>query len=212
MSEGVDAIFRDALAAPSGIVLAAGPPRSGRATTLQAALTLRPDAFIAGEVRDRETAEMAVQAALDGALVLAVVNAGDAVAAITRLKGMKVESFLIASTLRVVLAQRLVQRLCPDCRRLVQAPAGVTARLGFDVGAVVYEAPGCAGCDHQGHRGRIGLFEAISIDMDMRRLINGGDEAVIASHAFRDRPNLAGAARAAVCGGAISAEEALRLS
>lgn len=210
MSAAVAEIFRAALSGPGGLVLIAGPPGSGRTTTLNAGLALRPGALIAGEIRDCETADGAVQAALGGALVLAAVDAGDAVGAIARLKALKVEPFLIAATLRAVLAQRLVRRLCPDCRRPVQAAAGLAARLGFDPGTIVYESPGCGSCGDDGHDGRIGLFEAIPVEVAMRRLISGGgDAAVIASHAFRDRPNLAGAARLAVCDGAISAEEAL---
>ena len=89
-----------------------------------------------GEIRDRETAEIAVQAALTGHLVLSTVHTNDAVGAITRLRDMKVEPFLIASTLRAVLAQRLVRRLCPECREPVEASgslaAAARARAGHD--------------------------------------------------------------------------------
>jgi len=211
MSAAVEAIFRAALSAPSGIVLIAGAAGSGRTATLDAGLALHPGALIVGEIRDRETADMAVQSALAGALVLAAIDAGNAVGAVIRLKALAIEPFLIASTLRAVLAQRLVRRLCRGCRRPVQAAASLAARLGFDPGAIVHESPGCARCGHKGHEGWIALYEAIDVDVAMRRLISGGgDAAVIASHAFRDRPDLAGAARAAALGGAISAEDALR--
>lgn len=213
MSAAVDRVFRDALAGPSGLVLIAGPAGSGKAATIESALTLHPGALIAGALSDRETADMAVQAALTGALVVAAVDARDAVGALTRLRQWAVEPFLIAATLRAIFAQRLAPRLCESCREPVQAAAGLAARLGFDPGTIVFRSGGCVACGHLGQKGRIGLFEAIQVDMAMRRLIGaGGDEAVIASHAFRDRPNLAGAARAAVCGGAISAEDALKLS
>ena len=213
MSAAVAGIFEEALSEPCGLVLIAGPAGSGRATTVEAGLKLRSDASDSGEIGNREAAARAVQSALAGRLVLATIEAEGALAAITRLKALAVEPFLIAATLRGIVAQRLVRRLCRDCRRPVQATAGLTARLGFDPGTIVYEAPGCAGCNHKGHQGRTALFEAIDVEPGIRRLLGGGgDEAVIASHAFRDRPDLAGAARAAVRGGEIAAEDALRLA
>src|SRR3546814_410667 len=126
---------------------------------------------------------------------------------------MKIEPFLLASTLRAVIAQRLVRRLCPHCREPVQASGSVSALLGFDPGAVIYEARGCGECGNSGFKGRIGVFEAVRIDDAIRRLINaGGDEAVIASHAFRNAPNLGSAARVLVREGVTTAEEAVRIS
>jgi general secretion pathway protein E len=126
---------------------------------------------------------------------------------------MKIEPFLLASTLRAVIAQRLVRRLCQSCREPIQAPNALSALLGFDPGAIVFRARGCPECSNSGYRGRIGVFEAVRIDDTIRRLINsGGDEAVIASHAFRHAPNLASAARALVRDGSTTAEEAIRIS
>lgn len=213
MSAAVEVVFRGALAEPAGIVLIAGPAGSGRTTTLKAGLALRPGAVTAGEIGDRAAADAAVQAALAGSLVIAAIEAPSAVGAITRLRLFGVERFLIASTLRAVLAQRLARRLCRICRRPVQAAARLSALLGFDPGAVVYAPEGCAACGGSGHDGRIGLFEAIAIDTGIGRLIDGrGDEAVVASHAFRGRPDLGGAARAMVRQGTIAAEEALALA
>ena len=162
---------------------------------------------------DRETAEIAVQASLTGHLVLSTVHTNDAVGAITRMRDMKIEPFLLASTLRAVVAQRLVRRLCPDCRRPVQAQGSVSALLGFDPGTIVYEPVGCDHCSHTGFKGRIGVFEAIRIDDTIRRLINdGGDEAIIARHAFINAPNLGSAARQLVREGLTTPEEAVRIS
>ena len=135
---------------------ASARPRSTRkvgltfAAGLRAILRQDPDVVMVGEIRDRETAEIAVQAALTGHLVLSTVHTNDAIGAITRLRDMKVEPFLLASTLRAVIAQRLVRRLCPDCRA---AGRGVGQRspalLGLEPGTIVYEPKGCAGLRQQ---------------------------------------------------------------
>ena len=183
------------------------------AAGLRAILRQDPDVVMVGEIRDRETAEIAVQASLTGHLVLSTVHTNDAVGAITRMRDMKIEPFLLASTLRGVIAQRLVRRLCPECRRPVQASGSVSALLGFDPGAIVYEPVGCEACGHTGFKGRIGVFEAIRVDETIRRLINdGGDEAIIARHAFINAPNLGSAARAMVREGVTTPEEAVRVS
>ena len=183
------------------------------AAGLRAILRQDPDVVMVGEIRDRETAEIAVQASLTGHLVLSTVHTNDAVGAITRMRDMRVEPFLLASTLRAVVAQRLVRRLCPNCRKPVQASGSVSALLGFDPGAIVYEPVGCDECGHSGFKGRIGVFEAIRVDETIRRLINdGGDEAIIARHAFVNAPNLGSAARALVREGLTTPEEAVRIS
>jgi general secretion pathway protein E len=166
-----------------------------------------------GEIRDRETAEIAVQAALTGHLVLSTVHTNDAVGAITRLRDMRVEPFLIASTLRMVVAQRLVRRLCPTCREPMQATGSLASSLGFAPGTMIYRARGCGECGQSGYKGRVGLFEAVKVDDNIRRLINGGgDEAEIAAHAFRNSPNLGAAVRQLVRDGMTTAEEAVRVS
>ena len=183
------------------------------AAGLRAILRQDPDVVMVGEIRDRETAEIAVQASLTGHLVLSTVHTNDAAGAITRMRDMKVEPFLLASTLRAVIAQRLVRKLCDHCRRAVPAGHSVAALLGFDADAIVYEAVGCEQCGGTGFKGRIGVFEAIRIDETVRRLINeGGDEALIARHAFLHAPNLASAARRLVRDGLTTPEEAIRVS
>jgi type II secretory ATPase GspE/PulE/Tfp pilus assembly ATPase PilB-like protein len=115
------------------------------------------------------------------------------------MRQLRVESFRLASTLQAVIAQRLVQRLCPECREPVQAQGSVSALLGFDPGAVVYAAAGCSACGDTGYAGQVAVFEAIHADPAMRRLINdGGDEAILASHAYVRAPNLGSAARTLV--------------
>ena len=183
------------------------------ATGLRAILRQDPDVVMVGEIRDRETADIAVQAALTGHLVLSTVHTNDAVGAITRLRDMKVEPFLIASTVRAVLAQRLVRRLCAECRSPGPAAASLSGLLGIAAGTIVCEPRGCPACAGAGYKGRIGLFEAVRVDDHVRRLINsGGDEAAISAYAFRSAPTLAAAARALVESGVTSPEEAIRVT
>ena len=200
----VDGVGQTQVNPKVGLTFAAG---------LRAILRQDPDVVMVGEIRDRETADIAVQASLTGHLVLSTVHTNDAIGAITRLRNMKIEPFLIASSLRAVVAQRLVRRLCPSCRKPVQAQGSVSSLLGFDAGAIVYEAVGCDECSGSGFKGRIGVFEAIRIDDTIRRLINdGGDESIIARHAFLHAPNLGAAARQLVRDGLTTPEEAVRIS
>jgi general secretion pathway protein E len=185
------------------------------AAGLRAILRQDPDTVMIGEIRDRETADIAVQASLTGHLVLSTVHTNDAVGAITRMRDMKVEPFLLASTLRAVIAQRLVRRLCPNCRRPVVSGETLAPLLGVPAEATVYEAVGCDQCNRTGYRGRIGVFEAVRIDSTIRRLINdGGDEDAITRHAFAGQgiDTLATAARRLVENGQTTAEEAVRVS
>jgi general secretion pathway protein E len=200
----VEGVGQTQVNAKVGLTFAAG---------LRAILRQDPDVVMVGEIRDRETADIAVQASLTGHLVLSTVHTNDAIGAITRLRDMKIEPFLIASSLRAVVAQRLVRRLCPECREPVQAEGSVASLLGFDPGTVVYRAVGCPACNNSGYKGRIGVFEALKVDDAIRRLINdGGDEAIIARHAFLHAPTLGSAARALVRSSDTTPEEAIRIS
>ena len=183
------------------------------AAGLRAILRQDPDVVMVGEIRDRETADIAVQASLTGHLVLSTVHTNDAIGAITRMRDMKVEPFLLASSIRAVVAQRLVRRLCEACREPVEAEGGLASLLGFEPGVTTFRPRGCGECGQSGFKGRIGVFEAVRMDSTVRRLINNGaDEAEIAAHAFRSTPNLGAAARALVLAGATTAEEAIRVS
>jgi general secretion pathway protein E len=200
----IEGVGQTQVNAKVGLTFAAG---------LRAILRQDPDVVMIGEIRDHETAEIAVQASLTGHLVLSTVHTNDAIGAITRMRDMKIEPFLLASTLRAVVAQRLVRRLCPDCREPVQADGSLASLLGFDKGTVVYRPVGCDACNHTGFAGRIGVFEAVRVDETIRRLINdNGDEAIIARHAFLNAPNLGSAARELVRTGQTTAEEAIRIS
>jgi general secretion pathway protein E len=200
----VDGIGQTQVNAKVGMTFAAG---------LRAILRQDPDVVMVGEIRDRETAEIAVQAALTGHLVLSTVHTNDAIGAITRMRDMKIEPFLLASTLRAVIAQRLVRRLCEYCREPAAANRDISALLGIETGTVIYHPKGCDACQNSGYRGRVGVFEAVRIDDTVRRLINNGDdEEAMADYVFAAAPSLNAAARDIVLSGLTTAEEAVRIS
>ncbi len=141
------------------------------AAALRAILRQDPDVIMIGEIRDLETAQIAVQASLTGHLVLATLHTNDAVSAVTRLVDMGVEPFLLASTLQGVLAQRLVRKLCPHCK--ISRPDG-TASLN---------PGGCAACGHTGYSGRTGVHELFSVDDALRGMIHAGADEQALRHA-----------------------------
>jgi len=158
------------------------------ARALRAILRQDPDVIMIGEIRDLETAQIAVQASLTGHLVLATLHTNDSVGAVTRLVDMGIEPFLVASSLLGVLAQRLVRKLCPNCRtehspdaaecRLLQLDPASAARLS------VYTPAGCEACNHTGYQGRTGIFELLRIDEPMRALIHdSASETRLREHA-----------------------------
>lgn len=136
------------------------------AKALRAILRQDPDVIMIGEIRDLETAQIAVQASLTGHLVLATLHTNDAVSAITRLVDMGVEPFLLASSLLGVMAQRLVRRLCPACK----APCSVEQELVGSIAA--FRPTGCTLCAHSGYKGRYGIYELMLIDETMQHLIH----------------------------------------
>ena len=145
------------------------------ARALRSILRQDPDIIMIGEIRDLETAQIAVQASLTGHLVLATLHTNDAVSAVTRLADMGIETYLLASSLLGVLAQRLVRCLCPDCRESAPPTAGeasVLERLGLDRRLPLYRPVGCSACGGSGYRGRTGIYELIVVDEGLRRLIH----------------------------------------
>ena len=145
------------------------------ARALRAILRQDPDVVMIGEIRDLETARIAVQASLTGHLVLATLHTNDAVGAVTRLIDMGIEPFLLSSTLLGVMAQRLVRRLCPDCRRAASANASQRAELPADMrDNPLHEGVGCPACKGTGYRGRTGIYEMLVVDRECAELIRGG--------------------------------------
>jgi general secretion pathway protein E len=158
------------------------------ARALRAILRQDPDVIMIGEIRDLETAQIAVQASLTGHLVLATLHTNDASSAVTRLADMGVEPYLLASSLLGVLAQRLVRTLCPVCKT-ASAPSAGEQKLLADIGIAsgsVHDAPGCAECNETGFRGRTGVYELLLVDDAIRRGIHdGADEIALRAAATR---------------------------
>ncbi len=182
------------------------------ATGLRAILRQDPDIVMVGEIRDVETAEIAIQASLTGHLVLSTVHTNSAVGAITRLRDMGAEPFLLSSTVAAVLAQRLVRRLCPTCKE-PHAPDTAEQRL-LNAGpeATIYRPKGCGRCGHTGYESRIGVYELMVVDEVARKLIheNAGEQE-IAAHVFRRADTLAQSGFKHVLAGLTSIEEVLRV-
>jgi len=131
------------------------------ATALRAILRQDPDVIMIGEIRDLETAQIAVQASLTGHLVLATLHTNDAPSAITRLQDMGIEPFLLSSSLLGVLAQRLVRKLCPHCKKADQLE-----------GRILYRPVGCKECGHSGYIGRTGIYELLTVNPEIQHLIH----------------------------------------
>lgn len=181
------------------------------AAGLRAILRQDPDVVMIGEIRDAETAQIAVQASLTGHLVLSTVHTNDAAGAVVRLRDMGVEPFLLASTLRLIIAQRLVRRLCVECSVAEPVDAAGAALVGVTPGTLLRRPVGCAHCGHTGYQGRIGVYEAIRVDDNIRRLIgqNASEDEIIAAGLDR---GLGEEARRYVVEGLTTVEEALRIT
>jgi general secretion pathway protein E len=153
------------------------------ARALRAILRQDPDVIMIGEIRDLETAQIAVQASLTGHLVLATLHTNDTASSVTRLTDMGIEPFLLSSSLLGVLAQRLVRTLCKDCRE-PYAPA--SAELAWlkneEMPQQLYRPVGCAACGHSGYRGRTGIYELMMVDEGMRHLIHDQSAEQVIRH------------------------------
>jgi type IV pilus assembly protein PilB len=145
------------------------------AAALRSFLRQDPDVIMVGEIRDLETAQISIQASLTGHLVLSTLHTNDSAGAVTRLVDMGVEPFLIASSLEAVLAQRLVRRICPDCRTAYDPPVELLQQLGVnpsDIGnRSFYYGKGCPTCSETGYRGRKGIYEWLRMSEGVRDLV-----------------------------------------
>jgi type IV pilus assembly protein PilB len=145
---------------------------------LRSILRQDPDKILVGEIRDLETAQIAVQASLTGHMVFSTLHTNDAPSSITRLRDMGVEPFLITATLEGILAQRLVRKICDDCRTEFQPSQEMLMEINLrpqDVeGKKIYYGRGCQRCNNTGHRGRTGIYELVTMGDEVRDLISGG--------------------------------------
>jgi type II secretory ATPase GspE/PulE/Tfp pilus assembly ATPase PilB-like protein len=187
------------------------------ATGLRAILRQDPDVVMVGEIRDSETAEIAIRAALTGHQVFSTLHTNDATGAVTRLLDMGVEAFLIASSLEGVLAQRLVRKICPHCRMESQiTPAmrdKIEALSGRKIEGVFFSGKGCDECRNTGYRGRIGIFELLSITPELKEMIlQKRSNAELKSTAQRGMITMHQDALQKASAGITSLEEILRVS
>ena len=193
-------------------------PRIGLtfASGLRSILRQDPDVVLVGEIRDLETAEIAVQASLTGHLVLSTLHTNTAIGAVTRLVDMGVESFLIASSMLGILAQRLVRKLCRECREVYEPSERESAILGVDSGdenLKLYRPSGCSACEQTGYRGRVGIYELIRVDNTLRRMIHDNRaEDEMLSHVRLTSPSLSQDGHSRVRTGDTSLEEVLRVT
>jgi type IV pilus assembly protein PilB len=159
----------------------------GFASSLRTFLRQDPDIILIGEIRDYETTKIAVRSALTGHLVLSTLHTNDAATAITRLVNMGVEPFLVAYSLVLVVAQRLVRRVCEACKQVVEVPVPILQELGFDpersVSLTCYEGGGCSSCRGTGYRGRIALYEVLPVSDEIRKLVLAGDSGLAVKQA-----------------------------
>ncbi|MCX7680309.1 MAG: ATPase, T2SS/T4P/T4SS family, partial [Spirochaetes bacterium] len=145
------------------------------ANGLRSILRQDPDVIMIGEIRDLETAEIAVQAALTGHRVFSTLHTNDAASGITRLIDMGVEPFLIASSVNAILAQRLVRTICPHCKESYKPTLKFLSEIGLHgkdlKGGKLYRGRGCEKCLNTGYMGRIGIYELLEVDSEIRKLI-----------------------------------------
>ncbi len=152
------------------------------AAALRSFLRQDPNIILVGEIRDFETAEIAVKAALTGHLVLSTLHTNDAPSTINRLMNMGIEPFLVSTSVNLICAQRLVRKICKDCKEVINLPDQALLDIGFRADEVkqlkLYKGKGCYTCNNTGYKGRIGLFEVMEITDDVRELILAGASSI----------------------------------
>lgn len=185
------------------------------ASGLRSILRQDPDVVMVGEIRDMETAEMAVQASLTGHLVLSTVHTNSAVAAITRLVDMGIERYLLASSVNAILAQRLVRKLCNNCKTEIDPTPAFLNQMGVDEenAKMACRPVGCVDCKNTGYRGRTALYELVTVTDELRSMIqDGASEQLIHKQAFLDNTTLTDIGKELILCGTTTIEEVMRVS
>ena len=186
------------------------------ANCLRSILRQDPDIILIGEIRDRETMEIAVHAALTGHLVLTTLHTNDAPSTISRLAYMGLDRYLLASTLNLVTAQRLLRKLCDRCKEPAELPSPVVRRLGISASdlarATVFEAKGCSACGGTGYKGRLPIFEFLPVDDEIKeKVAQGATEGQIRAFArARNYDGLVESATRRLCSGLTTLDEVVR--
>ncbi|WP_435275201.1 type II secretion system ATPase GspE [Psychrobium sp. nBUS_13] len=180
---------------------------------LRAILRQDPDVVMIGEIRDLETAQIAVQASLTGHLVMSTLHTNTAVGAVTRMQDMGVETFLLSSSLLGVLAQRLVRTLCNECREEHLADDAELTLLGQTSPTTIYRPKGCESCNYSGYKGRTGIHELLEVDDTVREMIhNGASESEVERQARSVSSGIRGDGVSKVLAGITTLEEVLRVT
>ncbi|MBI4465707.1 MAG: Flp pilus assembly complex ATPase component TadA, partial [Acidobacteria bacterium] len=152
------------------------------AAALRSFLRQDPNHILVGEIRDFETAEVAIKAALTGHMVLSTLHTNDAPSTISRLMNMGIEPFLVATSVHLICAQRLVRRICTNCKEEHQTPLPALLEAGFTTEeaneVTIYKGKGCEKCNNSGYKGRVGLYEVMEINDEIRELILVGASAL----------------------------------
>jgi len=189
------------------------------ANGLRSILRQDPDVIMVGEIRDSETAEIAIQAALTGHLVFSTLHTNDSASAVTRLVEMGTEPFLVSSSVLAVMAQRLLRRVCDQCRRVLRPTAELLGEIGLTAeqaaGRTLYTGgAGCAACKETGYRGRTGIHELLVVDDDVRALImkNADAAAIRRAATAAGMVTLREDGAAKVLAGETTIEEVLRVT
>jgi len=152
------------------------------ANALRAYLRQDPDIIMVGEIRDKETAEIAIRAALTGHLVLSTTHTNDAPSTINRLIDIGTEPFMLSTSLVAIASQRLIRKLCPQCRAEIEIPDEVLVDAGIDPerfkDVTFFEGTGCSYCNNTGYKGRMGIFEVMGVNEEMRQLIESDANSI----------------------------------